>query len=145
MVNENAKVMEHPVETGATITDHIIFMPIEIELSLMLTSNDYRSVYQQIKDIYLAGRLLTVQTRTATHQNMLIQQLPREESPDVFNGISVALRLKEANFVVAQFGSLPASSVANKSQSSTVARGQQQTTDTTPPSGSTLNNWFGGQ
>ena len=142
-VNESAKVMEHPVETGATITDHIIFQPIEIELSLMLTSADYRSVYQQIKDIYLAGRLLTVQTRTSTHQNMLIQQLPREESTDVFNGISVALRLKEANFVTAQFGSLPEKSVANKSQSSTVARGQQQTTEKTSPPSSTLKTWFG--
>ncbi len=32
--------MEHPVESGIIITDHRIILPVEIELSLILTSSN---------------------------------------------------------------------------------------------------------
>ena len=55
--------MEHPVESGAVITDHRIVMPIEIDLSLILASADYTDVYKAIRQYYYAATLLTIQTR----------------------------------------------------------------------------------
>lgn len=126
IVNEDSKVMEHPVETGATITDHSIILPVEIELSLILSADEYRNVYQQIKQVFFGRRLLTVQTKTDSYRNMLIQKLPHDEDPELFNVIALALSLKEVLFVTPQFGTLPASKVANKSNASTVNRGEQQ-------------------
>ena len=71
-VNEESKIMDHPLETGATISDHQIFLPIGIELSLILSRDDYRSVYQQIKQLFRTNSILTVQTRTDSYPNMLI-------------------------------------------------------------------------
>lgn len=142
MISEQAKVMEHPIETGAVITDHRIIQPVEIELSLILIASDYRNVYQQIKQLYRAGEILTVQTRTDTYQNMLIQKLPHDEDPEMFDVVALALGLKEAQFVTAQFGTLPASKVRDATDASTTQKGQQTTK--TDPNPSILYNTFGG-
>lgn len=126
MVKEYAKVMEHPIETGATITDHRVIQPIEIELSMILASDDYRSVYQQIRQLYLDATLLTVQTKTATYENMLISEMPHDEDPDQFDSVILALRMKEVDFVTATFGTLPASKVANPVNASTTQSGEKQ-------------------
>ena len=134
-VNETSKAMEHPVETGATITDHRIILPIEIELSLFLTSSnpaaDYRSVYQQIKQLWQAATLLTVQTRTDSYSSMIITDMPHDEASDMFDAIMVAVKLKEVVFVSPQYGTLPPKAVANKKHSSTVKSGEKQTKDVT--------------
>lgn len=128
MVRESSKVMEHPIETGATITDFRIILPIEIELSLIINTTDYVSAYEQIRNAYLKATLLTVQTRTGTYDNMLIQEMPHDEDPDMFDVVALALKLKEAQFVTAQFDTLPASNVENPSNASTINRGEQQAT-----------------
>ena len=132
MVNEDSKVMEHPVETGATITDHSIILPVEIELSLILDSENYRNTYQQIKTLFKSRKLLTVQTKTDSYRNMLIQKIPHDEDPELFDVIAIAVSLKEVLFVTAQFGTLPASKVANKSNASTVQKGEQQAKTASP-------------
>lgn len=128
-VNEYSKVMEHPVEDGTTITDHTVVQPTEIELSLMLIV-DPRSVFQQIKQLYLTRTLLTVQTRSDSYTSMLISDMPHDEDPDIFNVLPLALKLKEVIFVTAQFGTLPAKKVKDKNMASTSQKGEQQTTPT---------------
>lgn len=128
-INESAKVMEHPVETGVVITDHKIINPIDIELSMLLTPATYTDVYGQIKQTFLAGSLLTVQTRTASYPNMLIAEMPHEEDPGMFDVIALALKLHEVQFVQAQYGTLPPSKVKKKSNASTADKGQVQTSE----------------
>lgn len=146
MVNEDSKVMEHPVETGATITDHSIILPVEIELSLILKKEEYRNTYQQIKRLFKERTLLTVQTKTDSYQNMLIQKIPHDEDPELFDVIALAISLKEVQFVTAIFGTLPASKVANKANASTVDKGEQQPKTATPSiirsAADPVVNWF---
>lgn len=126
IVNEISKPMEHPVETGVIITDHRIILPIEIEISFILKPADYRSVYQQIKLLYTNAPFLTVQTKAATYKNMIISAIPHEENVELYNAIPLILRLKQVQIVAPQSGTLPASSVKNPVNQSTVARGNQQ-------------------
>lgn len=144
MVNEESKVMMHPLEDGATIADHQVFLGTTIELSMMLSKYDYRSVYQQIKQIYRASTILTVQTRTDSYTNMIIQKMPHDEDPELFDVIALAVRLEEAQFITPQYGSLPPSKVANAGDSSTVNKGSQQTSETTDPAPSILYGIFKG-
>lgn len=117
-----SKLMEHPVENGATITDHRVIQPIEIEMSVMLNSADYQEVYKDIRQYYLNATLLTVQTRSAVYSNMLIQQLPHEEDPEQFSAIPVAITFKQVLFAMTKFGVVP----KKKVNTSTVNRGTQQ-------------------
>ena len=127
-VYEFADVMEHPLETGSVIADHIVFKPIEIELPLLCVGEvAYRSTYAAIRTVYAAGTLLTIRTRTGSYPNMVITDLPHDETPSEFNAISIRLRLREARFVTPATG-LASDQVANQSQTSTQNRGAQQTT-----------------
>lgn len=156
-VYEAAELMQHPLETGAKIADHIVFKPIEIELPLLCIGEiAYRSTYAAIRSTFKAGTLLTIRTRTGSYPDMVIGELPHEESGEAFDAISIRLHLVEAKFVTPKTG-LASDQVANKSQASTADRGNQQTsaaskttaaaaTAQTPskPAGSTLYNWYEG-
>lgn len=124
---EAAEVMTHPLETGAKITDHIVFQPVEIDLPLYCIGEiEYRTTYAAIKATYLAGERLTVRTRTGSYPNMVISEIPHEETPEIYDGISIRLHLVEAMFVTPESG-LGAEEVKDAKQASTVSRGSQQT------------------
>ena len=136
----SSKLMEHPLENGATIVDHRVILPVEAELSLMLVSADYPTVYKEVEDLFLRGVLLTVQTRVTSLSNMIIGKMPHDESADVYDGVTLALSLKEAQFVQPQFSTFK---VARPKDASTVKRGQQQPTETPPArKSSVLSEWF---
>jgi len=121
VIKEQSKVMEHPVESGIVITDHRIILPIEIELSLILAKADYQDVYNSIRGYYLQGTLLVIQTRSGVYQNMLIQQIPHEENPDMYNALAIAMTLKQVIFAFAQYGVVP----KYPKNSTNVSRGTQ--------------------
>lgn len=134
VVKEQAKLMEHPVESGAIITDHRIILPVEIELSLILTPEFYQEVYKSIRQYYLNGTLLVVQTRSGIYENQLIAGMPHEEDPEIFDTIAIALSLKEVIFVTAQYGVVPRSA----KNGPTTNKGAQQGKTTSPERGSAL-------
>lgn len=131
-VKPEAKLMEHPTEAGITVTDHRVVMPLEIELSLILRQVAYKDTYRQINQLFLNATLLTVQTRVQTYTNMLIASLPHEETPDLFDSVAIALRLKQVLFVGSKFTINP----RNTRYQSTVDRGVQQGVPPTPANGS---------
>lgn len=134
-VKEESKPMEHPLETGALVTDHRVILPVEIELSALVVVEDYREVYRQVKDIYLRGDLLTVQTRTDSYPSMLIASIPHEENGDMQDGITIAVSLREAKFVSAVFEDMkvPPPKPAAAKNSNTSKRGEQRPTETPEP------------
>lgn len=125
-VRPTSKLPEHPLENGSVINDHKIFNPIEIDLLLFLSRAEYKTIYAQIKQLYYAATLLTVQTAVDSFKNLTIQDMPHEETADMYDAYFVALTLKEIRFAPAQYGVLPASSVQQPSDSSTQDRGEQQ-------------------
>lgn len=122
IIKEEAKVMEHPLETGATIVDHRIILPVECEITMMLQAADYQDTYRQIKQLYLNAELLIVQTKSSVYYNQLIASMPHEENPEQYDALTLELGLKEAQFATTQFNYSP----SNPKQSTTVNRGTQQ-------------------
>jgi hypothetical protein len=127
-VKPTSELMKHPIETGANVIDHSIFLPTEIELSLVPKVENYQDTYQTIKQIYQNRTLLTVQTLTDVYENMLILEMPHEESPDMRGTVAIALKLQEVILVTPQFSTVP----RNKNNTNTVNRGQQQSKETAP-------------
>lgn len=122
VVKEQSKVMEHPVENGTIIVDHRIVLPVEIELTLILASSDYQNIYKSIKQYYLNGTLLVIQTRSDIYLNQIIESMPHEEDPEQYDVIPLVLNLKQVQFVTAQYGVLP----KQPKNTNTVKRGTQQ-------------------
>lgn len=136
-IGRGSKAMEHPLETGAVVTDHRIVLPVTAELYVVIAGSDYRAAYQQIGDLFKRGELLTVQTRVDSFPSMIIEKMPHDETGDMIDGVAVAISLKEAQFVASQYSALttktvPASKVARPKDASTVNRGQQQPKATPP-------------
>lgn len=132
-IREEAKLMEHPVETGSTVVDHRIIHPKVIELSCLLTSEEFADVYQEIKNIWLNGDTLTVQTRTDSYENMVIASIPHEESGDMTDGVTLAISLTEVKYITPEFTErkIPVVAAAPKN-SKTVNRGEQKPQETPP-------------
>lgn len=122
VVKEEAKVMEHPIETGATITDHRVILPVEIEMSMIVGSSNYQDVYNQIRQYYLNSTLVIVQTRSGVYPNQLIAGIPHEEDPSQYAQLIIAIKFKEAQFVTTQTTVIP----KNPTNTNTVNRGNQQ-------------------
>lgn len=125
-IKEEAKLMEHPVENGAIITDHRIILPVEIELSLILTRDQFQDTYREIRQIYLNSTLVIVNTKTGVYKNQIIQAMPHDEDPETFDIIALSLKLKQVQFAMARFGVAP----KRAANTSTVDRGTQQGTPT---------------
>ena len=135
VVKENSKLMEHPIETGAIITDHRIIMPIEIDMSLILASSDYSDVYKSIKQYYTNATTLIIQTRSAIYTNQLIEALPHEEDPNMYDALTIALSLKQVVYVAAKYAPAP----KYPSNTNTQDRGAQQGTPATPNQSGLIN------
>jgi len=126
-VKENSKLMEHPIENGSIITDHRIILPIEIDMSLILASSDYTEVYKSIRQYYYNATLLVIQTRAGIYENQIIEAIPHEEDPDMYDAITIALSLKQVFYVSAQYAVAP----KYPSDSNTQDRGTQYGTQAT--------------
>lgn len=125
-VAPSSKLMEHPIENGATKTDFRIILPIEITLSVVLRSSEYRDVYEQVRNSFNNGDSVIIQTRASTYENMMLMDMPHEESPDNIDTLIMNLKYKEVLEFNTQFLPLPASAVKNKTKQSTKNRGQQK-------------------
>lgn len=124
-IGEAAKTMDHPTEVGTTVTDHRVILPVEINLSLILSPAEYAQVYNNMRVAFFSGQLYTVQTKTGSYSNMLIAEMPHDEDPELFDTVSLALKMREVRYVSAQFVKLPARKVRRPVQQSTKDRGQQ--------------------
>lgn len=124
-VDEHKNLMQHPVESARTITDHVVIEPTEMTFYLVPSPNEYRNIYQEIKSLYDRSTLLTVQTRVDVHTNILIEAIPREETPEVYNTVTIEMKMREVLLVSGRVVDLSPDNVTNPTDASTVRRGQQ--------------------
>jgi hypothetical protein len=118
---EPSKLMEHPLEDGSTVVDHRILQPAEVELTIIAD----HELWQRYYAIYGDAELVTIQTKSTTYDNMVIESINSDETPDVFDRVPIVLKFKEVVFVETQFQALPPTAVAKKTNASTVKRGEQ--------------------
>lgn len=131
-VRDTSKLISFPVEDGTQRTDHRALDPIEIELPILLT-DDVRNLFEQLRQAYIEGRDLIVQTKVRSYPSVMIYEFPHEEIPEQGDSIPVAIRMREIKVIKPEFGTLPPSQVANRAQSSTVQKGAQQTEEADAP------------
>jgi hypothetical protein len=120
------KIMDHPIESGAIVSDFAIILPVEIELPLLLTGQDYQQTYQEIQQYIQNRTLVYVALRVGGSMNMLIESVSHDETAEVFDAAPIVLKLREIQLVTVQYQSLPAAAVATPSDQSTTNRGTVQ-------------------
>jgi hypothetical protein len=125
-VTRQQKIMDHPIESGAIVSDFAIILPVEIELSMLLTGQQYTAMYQEISTYFNTQQLVSIQTKATVFPNMMIQAMPHEETPEMFDVLPLALKFREVQMVTVQYQALPPTAVQTPTDTSTVQRGTQQ-------------------
>lgn len=125
-VREEKRITKFQVEDGGTRSDHVVQDAREIAIDLLIEDEFARNMYLQLQQAWRDNRLVIVQTKVSSYENMLIESIPHDETPELGNGISMPIRLTEWRTVTPQYGSLPPSKVASKKQSDTAKQGQKQ-------------------
>jgi hypothetical protein len=100
--SQKIRKTEHPVQSGANISDHAFILPAELVLDIGISDamdayynpttwvgNSSKSVaaYQTLLALQGARIPLTVTTRLRTYNNMLIEDLPAEETVKTFKAL----------------------------------------------------------
>lgn len=116
-VKETAKVMSYPVETGSVLSDNRVSNPTEIEMDFFIPNTSYSTVYPQMRNAWMDATTLSIQTRTGTYKNMIIMDMPHDESPDVFSGIMMHIKFMEVITISAN----SANAISNFSPASPLA------------------------
>lgn len=128
-VRPGKKIMQYPVETGVTLSDHQVILQKVIDLSLVIPAEFYGSTYQQIVAASVNATLLSVQTRAGVFPNMIIDSYPHEEDPSMYDAITMNLRLIEVLYVapasIAQPNAPAGYSPEDPANTDTARRGQQ--------------------
>jgi hypothetical protein len=127
-VNRSSKIMDHPLENGSPVSDYKIINPVEIDLGILVDTNNLENTYATISRIFEFSVFLTVQTNAGVFEDMVLTAMPSDESPDMWGMLVISLRLREVQLVTVQFQDLTASSVANPNDQSTINTGEQTAT-----------------
>ncbi len=123
-VRENSRTMEHPLENGQVISDYRILLPIDIDLPMIVSAAFYRDTYAQIRQLFNSAELLQVQTRATNYGNMIIAEMPHEETPEFYDVLTINLHFRQVQIVQASSSFSP----ADPTEVSTQQRGEQNPT-----------------
>ena len=80
------KIMDHPIESGAIVSDFAIILPVEIELPLLLTGQDYQQTYQEIQQYIQNRTLVYVALRVGGSMNIPID-MSTDEGKDLIRAL----------------------------------------------------------
>lgn len=127
----DSQIFQHPMEDGASFMDHRALNPFEVTLSLMLEKDVYRSTYNEIKNYYTGGKLVTIQSRTTRETNMAMVSMPQEQSAEHYDAIPVTLTFRKMQFVVPSQGTMTPENTTDPADSNTVQQGMKSGTVTT--------------
>lgn len=126
----SSKLMDHPIEDGSLVTDFRIVNPKELELSVICTGKNWKTVYNQINTGYLNGELYTITTKSGVYPHMMMQAIPHDEVPDMFDVLAVSIKFREVMLAVTNYTALPAKQVKKPDDVSTTPRGSVSSTAT---------------
>lgn len=133
-VNEGGELMQHPLETGAMIVDHLVRRLNEITYPVIIKA-PYKPVLDEIRQLYEAGTKFIVQTKTGNYADMVLFDIPHDETAEGFDTIAVNLKFRQAPFIKPTLGG----PVPRKAKhANTTKRGQVQGKTAAAPRGSFL-------
>lgn len=112
-------ITEHPVETGAPISDHAFLRNAEVEMtvgwsdSTAAQSGYCREVYAELLELQRSRQPFDVFTGKRAYTSMLLSGITQETNPATENVLMVQARLREIKIVSTQTTSAPASAQAS--------------------------------
>jgi phage-related protein len=130
-IKSDSKLMEHPLENGASVIDHKILNPIEIELRFIVSGFDFQDVYEEIRQIYESSDILTITTKASIYESHIVKSMPHVEVSEIHNGIELTFTTLQARFITPETQQAT-SSPQRPADAKTVDRSKVQPVNPTP-------------
>jgi hypothetical protein len=107
--NQRIRITEHPVQTGANISDHAYIEPARVTLDIRMSDamDSYSagmwnggptksvSAYQTLLALGFARSLLVLTTRLRTYTNVVIENIEADDTVKTIYGLSCRVTFKE--------------------------------------------------
>lgn len=124
-VTDDLKVMEHPLEDGATIVDHVIDDAKSATVKLIIADDDISSL-NEILEYYRNRTQLTLKLKNEIFTKFIISSKPVKGDPQYYDKTVYDLSLKEAIRAQTQYVKMSVPQVVQAKNASTVKTGQKQ-------------------
>ena len=98
-VQETSTVTKYKVEDGTNRNDHIVHNPTEMLMRLTL-AGEVSQLFNAIKQTYTERALVTVQTRTDVYADMIVTEIPQDQTGAAMDAVTLDIRLSEWREVV---------------------------------------------
>lgn len=119
------KMMEHPLESGATITDHTVNEPNKVITKLIIADDDTEAL-NEILELYQNRTPLIVKIKNELFNNLLISSKPVRADVEYYDKSVYELSYKEVIEAQTVYVKMSVPQVAQKKNASTVKTGQKQ-------------------
>ena len=121
---DDLKFMEHPIETGAAIVDHIIDDPKQATVKFQIDDDDSSSS-NEVLDLYRSRTPLTVKIKNEIFTNLCISSKPVKADVEHYNTSVYDLSFKEVIEAQTTYVKMSVLQVKQKKHATTVKTGQK--------------------
>lgn len=133
---DSIKLFEHPLETGAVITDHMIIDPNQVSLRAYI-SNDDTQTLKELEYLHLNGIPLKIRVQNKVLDRVIIKDKPFAVDGTHFDKSSFSITFREEQEVNPVYVAMSSKEVRKASNSSRVNSGVKQVQTT-----SKKESWF---
>lgn len=119
-VTDNAFITQHPVERGATISDHAFLLPTEIQMTAGWSDSTVGftgyadAAYAAILALQAAREPFVVTTPSRIYQDMLISGIERQTTEATSNVLLLRVTMRKVIIVSTQLSSVGTPASASK-------------------------------
>ena len=95
-VNIESDLCDHPLESGAVVTDASIILPVSAEVTVAMPTFFAERIYEQIKGAYLnKDPKIILQTKYGLYKNMILKNIEYELEKGTVDRTQFVLSLRE--------------------------------------------------
>lgn len=123
--NDGLKIFEHPLETGAVITDHVIKDPNEALIQAYIAEDDADTL-KELEYLYINAIPLKLRVENTVIERAIIKDKPFKLDAAHFDKTAYSITFREEQEVSPVYTSMPARKVQKKANASRVNSGVKQ-------------------
>lgn len=94
-VQEESKLTEQPLESGAVTSDYKIKMPTTVTVTVVLPAYDYQDILAELKQYKDDAQMIYIETKYGNFKNMQIVGIPCNMNVENISRITFSIRFKE--------------------------------------------------
>jgi hypothetical protein len=134
------RITDHPVEIGATVSDHAFKMPCEVTMRCGWSdaSGGFEgysaAVYATLLQLQSARQPFTLSTGKRLYQNMLIGMIHQETTTETEHALFATVALREVILTSTQMGQVPVGNQTQPQQTAAPTNIGQQALQSNSPS-----------